>query len=100
MLAGGHGAVILLGPPFLRLLHFDLGVLLEQGGELLCLYLSAGVGSVDLIVLPRAVQGLDQNGCVLVVTIDLYMTIKFKSDRYYLGPINPYSLVGLGLGLG
>ena len=83
MLAGGHGAVVLLGPPFLRLLYFDLGVPLEQEGELLCLYLSASVGSVDLVVLPRAVQGLDQNGCVLVVTVDLYMTTELKLVQNY-----------------
>ena len=83
MLAGGHGAVVLLGPPFLRLLYFDLGVPLEQGGELLCLYLSASVGSVDLVVLLRAVQGLDQNGCVLLVTVDLYMITELKLVQNY-----------------
>ena len=65
MLAGGHGAVVLLGPPFLHLLYFDLGVPLEQGGELLCLYLSASVGSVDLVVLPRAVHTSDGLECNL-----------------------------------
>ena len=71
MLAGGHGAIVLLAPPSLRLLHFDLCVPLEEGREFLWLWLSSSVGSVDLVVLTRAVQGLDQNRRMLVITIDL-----------------------------
>ena len=79
MLAGGDGAVVLLAPPSLGLLHFDLGVPLEQGGEFLCLELSSGIGSVDLVELPRPVQGLDQNGRVLIIAVDLYSTATSKT---------------------
>ena len=81
VLAGGHRAFILFVPPSLGLLQPCLGVPLHERVELLCLNLTTSVGSINLIVLARAVQSFDENGCVFVIAVYLMSGRRNKCNQ-------------------
>ena len=81
MLADRHRVIVLHVPPFLSLLQLRLGVPLHQSRQLLCLDLTASVGAINLIVLGRAVQSFDENGCVLYTCVNRRMQKQITRRR-------------------